>query len=67
MLLWFAKHSGIRGWVLTWCQTRKTVICYVLVLVKLKETHFSEVIQRFLIEISVERFLVVATLEVITL
>lgn len=43
------------------------MICYVLVLVKLKETHFSEVIQRFLIEISVERFLVVATLEVITL
>lgn len=62
MLLWFVKHSGIRAWVLSWCQTRKTVICYVLALVKLKETHFSEVIQGFLMEISVGRFLVVVAL-----
>lgn len=62
MLLWFVKHSGIRAWVLSWCQTRKIVICYVLALVKLKETHFSEVIQRFLMEISVGRFLVVVAL-----
>lgn len=38
------------------------MICYVLALVKLKGTHFSEVIQAFLIEIDVGRFLVVAAL-----
>lgn len=38
------------------------MICYVLALVKLKGTHFSEVTQAFLIEIDVGRFLVVAAL-----
>lgn len=26
MLLWFVKNSGIKAWVLYWCQTRKIVI-----------------------------------------
>lgn len=62
MLLWFVKTFRVKTLVLYWFQTRDVVICYLLALLKLKGAQFCEVIERFLIEFCVRRFLLVAAL-----